>query len=118
MMMCKTCVSFDKDEDCCIFCKGYNPDMKTDSWDIFDLDENEWGHIQLRERLDEKGIACIFCDLWTDDNMAYIIGVNADTGKVAKALNIHEKSVYNDHEHGFIILNLFQEKYLRGMLDD
>lgn len=117
-MKCKTCVSFDKDEDCCIFCKGYNPDLKHDDWDIFDLDENEWGHIQLRERLYEKGIDCLFCDLWTDDNMAYIIGVNADTGKVARALNIHEDSVYNDYEHGFIILNLFQEKYIRGMLND
>ena len=115
-MMCKTCKCYDADEGCCIHCSGYEPELKMDDWDIFNLDENEWGHIQLRDRLYEKGVDCLFCDMWTDDNMAYIIGANANTGSVAKALNIHEDSVYNDHERGLIILNLFQEKYLRGMI--
>lgn len=117
-MNCKTCVSYDKDEGCCIFCKGYDPDMKVDDWDIFNLDENEWEHIQVQNRLHDKGIECLFVDMWTNDNIAWIFGANTTSERIALALNIREDSVYYDYEHGLVILNLFQEKYLRGMLND
>lgn len=81
-MMCKTCVSYDKDEDCCIFCKGYNPDIKPDKWDIFDLNDDEWEHIQLRERLYEKGIDCLFCDMWTDKKFWCLDGYESETSVI------------------------------------
>ena len=69
------------------------------------------------EQLNNYGIYCTFVDMFTDDNMAWIVGCNAEDYKIADALNISEKCIYNDVEHGVVFLNLFQEKYLRGMLD-
>jgi hypothetical protein len=56
-------------------------------------------------------------DIWFYD-IAFIIGCNESKDKIARALNMHKESVYVDDLHGFIILNLFQEKYLRGLLDE
>ena len=87
-------------------------------WDILNIDEEEeWTHIQIRDRLNECNIDCYFADMWVDD-MAFLIGCNASDYQIAKALGIHRECIYNDFEHCFVILNLFQEKYLRGLLKD
>jgi hypothetical protein len=52
-----------------------------------------------------------------DNNIAYLIGVRADKSRVADALHISEEVIYSDLDKGFMIINLFQEKYLRGILD-
>ena len=96
----------------------YFQSIKSDDWDIFNLDENEWEHLQILDRLYMKDIQCYQADIWWDDNMAYLLGCRASTDKIAKALNLHEEVVYNDGEQDFVLLNLFQEKYLRGMLDN
>jgi hypothetical protein len=33
-------------------------------------------------------------------------------------LNMHEEAIYNQTEQGFVILNLYQEKCLRGMRNE
>ena len=92
--------------------------IKSDDWDIFNLDENEWEHLQILDRLYSKDIQCYQADIWWDNNMAYLLGCRASTDEIAKALNLHPEVVYNDGEQDFIFLNLFQEKYLRGILDN
>ncbi len=86
-------------------------------WDILKLDEeDDWSHLALLDRLREKNIDCYFVDMWGSDEIAFLTACKADNSELAKALNIHEECIYNDFEHNFIILNLFQEKYLRGLL--
>lgn len=83
-------------------------------WDILKLDEGEeWAHIALLDRLHEKGIDCYFADMWGSDEVAFLTGCKANQSEIAKALNMHSKTVYVDYEHCFVILNLFQEKILR-----
>ena len=74
----------------------------------------EWSHLQLQYRLQTKNIECLFADIWSDNNIAFIIGCKANSSRVANALNIHEEAIYDDFEHSFMIINLFMEKYLRG----
>lgn len=101
------------------YCKDkYFQSIKSDDWDIFNLDENEWEHLQILDRLYSKDIQCYQADIWWDNNMAYLLGCRASTDTIAKALNLHPEVVYNDGEEDFVLLNLFQEKYLRGMLDE
>ena len=122
-MNCKFCTNYMSELDRCKFChfeydESYNPYAR-DDWDILNLDlEEEWTHIQIADRLKYKGIEFLMCDIWCDDNCAWIIGCRESASKVADVLNMHEEAIYNDVEHGLMILNLFQEKYLRGLLDD
>ena len=118
-MKCRMCVNYFEKLDTCKYCHfEYDRDYcKSDDWDILKLkDEDGWTHHQIRDRLYSKGIECLFVDIWIDDDVAWIIGCNAENYKLADVLNIHEESIYNDYEHGFIILNLFKEKYLRGYI--
>lgn len=85
------------------------------TWDIFDLGP-DWEHKEILYRLWDKKIECLFVDIWFDNNVAYIIGCYERPDEIAKALNIHEDCIYGGTEKGIIILNLFQEKYIRGML--
>lgn len=86
-------------------------------WDILSLDEKyDRTHIALVDRLHEKGIECYFADIWGCDEIAFLVSCKAHSDKIARALNIHKECIYNDFEHEFVILNLFQEKYLRGLL--
>lgn len=85
-----------------------------DDWDILSLnDDYEWSHLQIQYRLKAKGIDCLTADIWCDKNIAYIVGAKAHSDEVAKALGIHQECVYDDSEKGFMILNLFQEKFIR-----
>ena len=131
-MKCDSCANFMVGVNRCKFCNweydpGYNP-WNRDDWDIFEMNENvEWSHIQLRKRLKSQGFDCLSADIWLDGNIAWIICCNNDcehlykevsNESIAKALNIHEDCVYCDLESGLTVLNLFQEKYLRGMIGD
>lgn len=85
-------------------------------WNILELDDDyEWAHKQILHRLHDKDIDCYFVDMWSDD-IAYIIGIKSSDEEVARALGVHRESIYHDFEHCFMIINLFQEKYLRGLL--
>ena len=87
-------------------------------FDILNLDDDiEWSHIQLLKYLNENGIECVFADMWTDDNIAWLVGCNTNNRRLAKVLGVHEECIYNHMDQCFVIINLFQEKYLRGLLD-
>ena len=124
MDKCRYCENYMDGLERCKYCHyefcedKYYQNLKSDDWDIFNLDENEWEHLQILDRLYMKDIQCYQADIWWDNNMAYLLGCRASVGEVAKALNLHKEVVYNDGEQDFILLNLFQEKYLRGMLDE
>jgi hypothetical protein len=49
--------------------------------------------------------------------MAYLLGVRASVDEVARVLGLHKESIYWDSENDLMILNLFQESYIRGLLD-
>lgn len=88
-----------------------------EEWDILKLDDDiEWSHIQILNRLHNNDIDCILADIWTDDNIAYLVGVTAHKNDIANALGMHRESVYCLYDQCFVILNLFQEKYLRGLI--
>lgn len=115
----------------CGYCKNYiNENCKycdfeyfedfnllDDDWDILELDDDvEFTHKQIKYRLNSHNIPCFHVDVWNDD-MCYIIGCNAYTDDIANVLNIHHDCIYNDFEYDLVIINLFQEKYLRGLLE-
>ena len=77
----------------------------------------EWTHLQIMYRLKAKGFDCLSADIWGNDEIAYILGCSASKDEIASALGVHKETVYSDYERGWIIINLFQEKYLRGMLE-
>ena len=121
-MNCKFCTNYMVELDRCKYChfefdEDYNP-CKSDDWDILNLDMNgDWWHNQIKDRLHLKGIDCYEADIWID-KMAYLIGCHEDTSTLADVLNMHEEAIYNQTEHGFVILNLYQEKQLRGESDE
>ena len=82
-----------------------------DDFDILNLDDSEWEHKQVLNQLHDFGVDCYFVDMW--DGIAYITGISSTVGEVARVLGLHRESIYYDHEHSFMILNLFQEKVLR-----
>lgn len=131
-MKCESCANYMIGIDRCKYCEwehdpGYNP-WNRDDWDIFTIDDDEeWSHIQLLKRLKVKGFDCLYADMWTNNNVGWLIGCRTDiqhgiqrttASSIADALNLHEECVYYEPESGLTILNLFQEKYLRGMVDD
>ena len=91
-------------------------------WDIFDLDEEEWHHFQILDRLHEEGVDCYFVDIFSDD-VAWVVGYsarNASDGRyeIATALNIPEDIVYYDSEHSIAFINLYQLKAIRSGCSD
>ena len=110
--------------DTCKFChfeldKDYDPFIK-DDWDIMSLNEEDgWEHEQILDRLHLNGIDCYQADIWFDNNMAFLMGVNiSDEDRIARVLRLHKEVIYYDGEHSFMILNLFQEKHLRRIEND
>lgn len=118
---CRVCDNYLRGVDTCKYCnfewsEDYPPCVDT-PFDIFDLDDDiEWIHLQLLDRLHYKGIECLSADIWFDNNVAFIIGARASPDKVAEALHIHKEVIYDHSDMGLMILNLFQEKYLRGLI--
>lgn len=98
----------------CKFCHfEYEERYIKDDWDILDLPDDEWEHIQILNRLHSQGIDCIMADIWGDRNMAYLLGCFAYTGKIARVLGLHEEVVYDNLDNGLVLLNLYQEKHIR-----
>lgn len=122
-MRCKFCVNYEEESDKCKNCKfeynkEYNP-YKSDDWDILNLKEEDgWEHIQIMDRLYLNNIECLFADIWWDNNLAILVGTPSNTDIIADVLNVHQEVVYPLDEKGLVIINLFQEKYLRGDLDE
>lgn len=93
-------------------------------WDILQLDDDEdnWVHMQILHRLWDKDVECLFADIW-DDDLAFLVGCNAPDARIASALGVNPRSIYNDFQHSFVIVNLVEEKMHRGwpiekILDD
>ena len=121
-MKCKFCTNYEEESDKCKNCKfdyneEYNP-FKRDDWDILNLkEENEWEHIQIMDRLYLNNVDCLFADIWWDNNLAILVGTTSKIETIAEVLNIHKEVIYSLEEKGLVIINLFQEKYLRGDLN-
>lgn len=123
-MNCRFCNNYMSELDRCKFCsfdanEDYDFFTSNDKWDILNLKEEDgWEHIQILDRLRLNGVECIAADIWFDDNMAYLIGCKGKTKKVAQILGIHERCIYIDYDKDFMLINLFQEKFLRGYYDE
>ena len=115
---CRVCDNYLRGVETCKFCsfewaKDYPPTNDTE-FDIFEMDDDiEWSHLQIMDRLKYKGINCLSADIWPDNNLAYVIGADANRERVAEALHIHKECVYEDGLKPLLIINLFQEKCLR-----
>ena len=122
MERCNYCTESKNDGRDCPHCKfqydeSYFP-YKSDDWDILNLDDDlEWSHLQILYRLHLYDIECLRADIWYDENMAVLIGCMANSEKIARVLNVHNDTVYTDGLNPLVIVNLFQEKYLRGLLE-
>ena len=121
-MKCKICNKYNFNTDECSLCDfEFSKELywnNDDEWDILNLDDDyEWSHLQIQYRLKSKNIDCLFADIWYDENIAYLIGAKANPDRIAEVLGIHKEVIYNDFDKGIMILNLFQEKYLRGVLE-
>lgn len=120
-MKCEICKKYNFNSDECNLCDfEYDGELywnNDDEWNILELDDDyEWSHLQIQYRLKSKGIECLCADIWFDNNMAYVLGAKASKERVANALGVHDKVIYDDFEHGLMIINLFQEKYIRKLL--
>jgi len=121
MERCNYCTETTNDGSDCPHCQfKYDEDYfpyKSDEWNILELDDDlEWSHLQILYRLHLYGIECLRADIFTNENIGILIGVKSDKSTVAKVLGIHEECIYCEWDEPFWILNLFQEKYLRGLL--
>lgn len=116
---CRICKNFcdGKCNFCDFVCDESLLFLDDDGFDIFGLcDGDDFPlHLQLLYRLNYKGVDCLFVDVWFDLNVAYVMGVGGDKGRVARVLGLHDEVVY-DAGNGLLILNLFQEKFIRGLL--
>ena len=112
---CVYCANYFKELGTCKFCH-YEYQPLDEDWDIFELDDDvEWSHLQIQHHLADNGIECIMADIWVDENVAFLVGCYAKPNRIADALGINEECIYSEDMHGLVIINLFQEKWLRGM---
>ena len=113
-MRCENCDNYLIELNRCKFCHFEKADNEPWEWNILELDDSYgWSHLQILERLEQKGIECLSADIWFNNNMAYLVTHSATSKDIAKALNLHEEVVYENQNNGLIILNLYQEKILR-----
>lgn len=118
-MKCEFCRNYLSRLDSCKFCHfEYCQKYIDDDWDILGLDFEDEIHKQIQHRLWAKGIECVFADIYWDMNIAFLIGCYAHTDRIAQALGVDEQVVYGNNEQGLVIINLFEEKYLRGVFND
>ena len=118
-MKCNYCANYMEELDTCKFCSfEYHEPLVRDDWDILSLKEEDgWEHLQIRDRLHSQGIDCYGADIWYGLNMAYLVGCYCDSSRLAEVLGMHEDAIWNSYAHGFVILNLYQERCLRMGLD-
>lgn len=119
---CRLCEHYISEEQGCTKCEfewaTEYPPTNDDCWDILNLDEDlEWSFLQIMDRLAYKDIHCLQVINWygTDD-VVVITGCRAYVGRIADALGVHEDSIVQDVDRGVCVVNLFKEKYLRGLL--
>ena len=119
---CRVCENYLRGLDTCKYCsfewsKDYPP-TQLYGWDILAINEDgyEYAHFQILDRLHFKGIECVSADIWCDGNTGFLLGCNASPERVAEALGMHSEAVYGNLDNGLVVLNLFQEKYLRGLI--
>ena len=90
------------------------------NWDILNICEDNWAHLEILDRLHEEGIDCYFVDMWFDD-IVIIIGYREQHAyggyEIANALNIPQEIIYYDSEHSFVFINLYQLKAIRANVD-
>lgn len=120
-MKCKICKNYDFNKNNCSQCEfKFDEELywnNDEEWDILNMDgEYEWEHLQIQYRLKSKNIECLAADIWWDNNLAYVLGAKASAQSVAEALGVHKECVYDAVEMPLIIINLFKEKYIRGIL--
>lgn len=118
---CRVCEHFISEQQGCTECKfewsTVYPAVNDDEWDILDLDDElEWSFLQIQDRLRFKGIDCLLVLNWFDNNAVLLFGVRAFADRVADALGVHRECINEDSDYGVMVVNLFQEKYLRGEL--
>ena len=118
---CRVCEHYINEEEGCTKCEftwaEEYPPCNDEKWDIFDInDELEWSFLQIMDRLQYKGIACLEVLNWYSDNVIILIGCRAYLDRIADALGVHEESMVQDLDIGITAVNLFKEKYLRGLL--
>ena len=118
-MKCRMCENYMKELDTCKFCHfEYEERITSDDWDIFNLNESDgWDYMQILHRLHSQGIKCVSVDTYFDENVAFLVGCFASSGKIADALNLDVKSIYGNNDHGLVILNLYKEKAYRLGID-
>lgn len=123
-MNCRFCNNYMSGLDRCKFCnfdanEDYDFFTSNDEWDILNLKEEDgWEHIQILDRLRLNGVECIAADIWFNENMALLFGCKGDHSEVARLLGVSEKVFYVDYDKDLILINLFQEKFLRGYYDE
>lgn len=91
------------------------------AWDILHLDEEEWEHLQILDRLHEEGIDCYMADIFLGE-VVFLSGCkpNIPNGayEIATALNIPESVVFFDEEHCFCFINLYKLRAIRNGVDE
>ena len=114
-MKCGYCANYMVGLETCKFCSfEYDEWYVKDDWDILNLDDDyEWSHIQIQNRLHAKGLPCSFVDIWSNKNIAILLGCNVYTERIAEVLGVHEDCIYNWSDQAMIIINLYQEKCIR-----
>lgn len=121
MKHCSICKKYNIETDDCDLCEfevDKDKFFSKSDFDILDLNEDDgWEYLQILDRLYAMNIECLFADIWYDNNLAFLVGCKGKSSEVANVLGVHEEVVYDDFEHGLMILNLFQEKFIRGLLN-
>ena len=79
-------------------------------------DDVEWSHIQLQNHLWDNNIQCLYCDMYTNDNLAILVGCNVLDYELSRVLGVHKDCIYRFDELGLIVLNLYQEINLHKIL--
>lgn len=119
-MKCEYCANYMNGIGECKFCHfEYEEHYVSDDWDILELDDDyEWSHLQILNRIHSKKLPCLFADIWSDDNIAWLVGCNVFTDKIADVLGVHSDCVYNQSDQSFIVINLFMEKCIRRLKEE
>ena len=118
-MKCEICKNYMTQIGSCKFCHfEYCHRYTDDGWDILEQDLESDIQYEIQRRLKAKNIDCIYADIYFDTNIAFLIGCYADNERIANALGVYNEVVYGNNDMGVVIINLFQEKYLRGELDE
>lgn len=118
---CSTCVNYLQGIDRCKYCNyeyGKTIPLESDQeWDILKLDDEiEWSFLQIQYYLKSKGIDCLQVINWFDDNIVILIGAKAYPEKIARVLKVHKEVISSDGEIGIMVINLYHEKHLRGLI--